>query len=187
MQMMSSLSNPIARVHDMDLYDIRYQLHQLTWYVKNQVLALHPLSGLTPGPGEMIDPHLGMSLPGNTVAKVCFLLEQVSWIVDERVSVQKEAGSHKSDYMAVYKSHFVNKMDISVFDSKPRKLPLAPKRLRISSYRCSLRSFHYVSHVRTVWGRFSRHHRPTGQARAGNASRTRISASPHSREQYPEI
>ena len=47
MQMMSSQSNPIAKVHAMDLFDIRYQLHQLTWYVKNQVPALRPLSGLS--------------------------------------------------------------------------------------------------------------------------------------------
>ena len=114
---MSSLSNPIAKVHVMDLFDIRYQLHQLTWYVKNQVPALRPLSGLSPGPGEMIDPHLGMSLPGNTVSKVCFLLEHLSWLVDKRVSVQKDAGSHKSDYLAVYRSHFANKMDISVFQT----------------------------------------------------------------------
>ena len=113
----------------MDLFDIRYQLHQLTWYVKNQVLALRPLSGLTPGPGEMIDPHLGMSLPGNTVSKVCFLLEHLSWLVDERVSVQRDAGSHKTDYLAVYRSHFANKMDTSVFaNPTPKKLPLAPRK-----------------------------------------------------------
>ena len=86
-QMMSSLSNPTARVHAMDLMDIRYQLHQLKMYVKNQVLALHPLSGLYPGPGEMMDPHLGMSLPGDKVSNICFLLENLSWLVDERVSV----------------------------------------------------------------------------------------------------
>merc|ERR1711895_7502 len=97
--------------------DIRYQLHQLTWYVKNQVPALRPLSGLSPRPGEMIDPHLDMSLPGNTVSKVCFLLEHLSWLVDERVSVHKDAGSHKSDDLAVYRSHFANKIDISVFQT----------------------------------------------------------------------
>ena len=188
MQMMSSLSNPIAKVHAMDLYDIRYQLHQLTWYVKNQVLALCPLSGLTPGPGEMIDPHLGMSLPGNTVSKVCFLLEHLSWLVDERVSVQRDAGSHKTDYLAVYRSHFANKMDTSVFsDPKPRKLPSAPRRFRISSYRSSLRSFCYVGHVKAVGGRFSRRHRPIRQARAGNASRTEASVSSNSGKQSPEI
>ena len=30
MQMMSSFSNPITKVNAMDLFDIRYQLHQLT-------------------------------------------------------------------------------------------------------------------------------------------------------------
>ena len=40
MQMMSSLSNPIAKVHAMDLFDIRYQLHQLTWYMKNHLGCL---------------------------------------------------------------------------------------------------------------------------------------------------
>ena len=107
--------------------------------------------------------------------------------MDERVSVQREAGSHKSDYMAVYKSHFVNKMDISVFDSKPRKLPPAPKRLRISSYRCSLRSLYYVGHVKAVRGGFSRCHRPIRQARAGSVSRTETAVSSYSREQSPKI
>ena len=187
MQMISSLSNPIAKVYAMDLFDIRYQLHQLTWYVKNQVPALCPLSGLTPGPGEMIDPHLGMSLPGNTVGNICFLLEQLSWIVGERAAVQREAGSHKTDYMAVYRSHFVNKMDISVFDSKPRKLPPAPKRSCVSSYRHSLGSLYHVGHVKAVRGRFSRRHRPIRQARVGSASRTEITVSSYSREQSPEI
>ena len=107
--------------------------------------------------------------------------------MDERVSVQKEAGSHKNDYLAVYRSHFANKMDISVFDSKPNKLPPAPMRFRISSYRCSLRSFRYVGHVKAVQGRFSRRHRPIGQARVGSASRTEIAVSSYSREQSPEI
>ena len=162
--------------------DIGYNLDQLTWYVKNQVPALRHLSGLAPGPGESIDHHLGMSLPGNTVGNICFLLEQLSWIVGERAAVQREAGSHKTDYMAVYRSHFVNKMDISVFDSKPRKLPPAPKRSRISSYRRSLRSLYHVGHVKAVWGRFSRRHRPFRQARVGSVSRTEIAVSCYSRD-----
>ena len=187
--MMSSLSNPIARVHAMDLMDIRYQLNQLKMYVKNQVPALHPLSGLSPGPGEMIDPHLGMSLPGDKVSNICFLLENLSWLVDERVSVQQSAGSHKSDYLAIYRSHFSHKMDISVFsDPKPKKLPQAPKRLRyISSYRSSLRSLRFVGHIRTARGRFSRCHRPIGQARTGDASRAETAASSYPREQFPQI
>ena len=120
-QMMSSLSNPIARVHAMDLMDIRYQLNQLIMYMKNQVPALHPLSGLLPGPGEMVDPHLGLSLPKDKVSNICYLLDHLSWVVDKRVSIQRSAGSHKSDYLAIYRSHFENKMDISVFsDSKPK-------------------------------------------------------------------
>ena len=188
MQMMSSQSNPIAKVHAMDLFDIRYQLHQLTWYVKNQVPALCPLSGLSPGPGEVIDLHLGLSLPGNTVSKVCFLLEHLSWLVDKRVSVQRDAGSHKTDYLAVYRSHFANKMDTSVFDNPtPRKFPLAPRKSQNSSYRTSLRSFRFVSHIKAAEGRFSRRHRPFRQARAGNASRTRTFVSYNSEKQSPEI
>ena len=82
--------------------------------MKSQVPALRPLSGLSLGPGEVVNPHLGLSLPGNTVSKVCFLLEHLSWLVDERVAVQRDAGSHNSDYLAVYRSHFANKMDTSV-------------------------------------------------------------------------
>ena len=74
MQLMRSLDDPVAKVHAMDLFDIWYNLNQLTWYVKSQVPALHHLSGLTPGPGKSIDHHLGMSLPGNTVGNICFLL-----------------------------------------------------------------------------------------------------------------
>ena len=184
---MRSLDDPRAKVHAMDLFDIWYNLNQLTWYVKSQVPALRHLSGLALGPGESIDHHLGMSLPGNTVGNICFLLEQLSWIVGERAAVQREAGSHKTDYMAVYRSHFVNKMDISVFDSKPRKLPPAPKRSRISSYRHSLRSLYYVGHVKAVRGRFSRCHRPIRQARAGSVSRTKAAAPSYSREQSPKI
>ena len=185
--MMDSLRDPVAKVHGMDLFDISFQLHQLKWYMKNQVPALHPLSGFAPGPGEVIDPHLGMSLPGNTVAKICFLLEQLSWVVDERVTVQREAGSHKSDYLAIYRTHFAHKIDISVFDSEPKKLPQAPKRLWVSSYRCSLRSFRYGGHVRAGRGRFSRRHRPSRLQRAGNASGTEAPVLTNSREQSPEI
>ena len=187
MQLMNSQSDPVAKVHAMDLFDIRYQLHQLTWYMKNQVPALRPLSGLSPGPGEVIDMHLGLSLPGNTVSRICHLLEHLSWLVDERVSVQKDAGSHKTDYLAVYRSHFANKMDISVFDSKPKKLPPAPKRSCISSYRCSLGSLYYVGHVKAVRGRISRCHRPIRRKRAGNAGRAETSASYCFRVQSPEI
>ena len=152
-------------------------------------MALRPLSGLFPGPGEMMDPHLGMSLPGDKVSNICFLLENLSWLVDERVSVQRSAGSHKSDYLAIYRSHFSNKMDISVFlDPKPKKLPLVPKRFQyISSYRSSLRSLHCVGHIRAARGRFSRRHRPIGQARIGNAPRAETAASSSPREQSPEI
>ena len=107
--------------------------------------------------------------------------------MDERVSVQREVGSHKSDYLAVYRSHFANKMDISVFDSESKKLPPAPKRLRVSSYRCSLRSFRYGGRVRAGRGRFSRRHRPSRLQRAGNASGTKTPVLTNSREQSPEI
>ena len=187
MQLMRSLDDPRAKVHAMDLFDIWYNLNQLTWYVKSQVPALRHLSGLAPGPGESIDHHLGMSLPGNTVGNICFLLEQLSWIVGERAAIQREAGSHKTDYMAVYRSHFAKKMDISVFDSQPKKLPPAPKRSHISSYRRSLGSLYYVGHVKAVWGRISRRHRPIRQARVGNVFRTETTVSSCSREKSPEI
>ena len=76
--MMSSLSHPIARVNVMDLMDIRYQLNQLCRYVKNQVPALCPISRLTPAPGKIVDPHLGMSLPVNKVSNICWLLDSLS-------------------------------------------------------------------------------------------------------------
>ena len=108
--------------------------------------------------------------------------------MDERAFVQRDAGSHASDYLAVYRSHFANKMDTSVFGNPaPRKLPSAPKRIRVSLYRCSLRSFNLVSHFKAAGGRFSRHHRPSRQVRAGNASRAGPSVSSNSWEQYPEI
>ena len=105
----------------------------------------------------------------------------------ERAPVQREAGSHKTDYMAVYRSHFAKRMDLSVFDSQPKRLPPAPKRLCISSYRRSLRSLYHVGHVKAVRGRFSRRHRPIRQAMVGSVSRTEIAVSSYSREQSPEI
>ena len=155
--------------------------------MKSQVPALRHLSRLTPGPGKSINHYLGMSLPGNTVGNICFLLEQLSWIVGERAAVQREAGSHKTDYMAVYRSHFAKKMDISVFDSQPKKLPPAPKRFRISSYRRSLGSLYYVGHVKAVRGRISRRHRPIRQKRAGNVGRADTTISFCFRVQSPEI
>ena len=62
-------------------------------------------------------------------------MDSFSWVVDERVHIQELAGLNESDYLEVYREHFRGRMDISVFDSPPSKLPLAPKRLRyISSY-----------------------------------------------------
>ena len=83
LKLMRNLKDQVARVHTMDLFDTKHQLHQLYWYVKNQVPALCPLSGLTPGLGEAADFHLGLSLPGTTVWKVCFLLEHLAWLVDQ--------------------------------------------------------------------------------------------------------
>ena len=47
----------------------------------------------------------------------------------ERATVQREAGSHKTDYMAVYRSHFVNKMVISVFTLSPESYLRLPRDL----------------------------------------------------------
>ena len=105
----------------------------------------------------------------------------------ERSTIQREAGSHKTDYMAVYRSHFAKRMDLSVFDSQPKRFLPAPKRLRVSSYRRSLGSLYHVGHVKAVRGRFSRRHRPIRQARVGSASGTEIAVSSYSREQSPEI
>ena len=63
-QLMNAQSYSVGKVHAMDLFDIRHQLDQLIWYMKSQVLALRPLSGLIPGLGEVVNPHLGLSLPG---------------------------------------------------------------------------------------------------------------------------
>ena len=128
-----------------------------------------------------------MSLPGNTVGNICFLLEQLSFIVGERAAVQREAGSHKTDYLAIYRSHFANRMDMSVFDPQPRRFPQAPKRLYVSSYRRSLGSLRYVNHVKAARGRISRRHRPIRRKRAGNAVRTETPASFCFRIQSPEI
>ena len=127
----------------------------------------------------MMDPLLGMSLPEDKVSNICFLLENLSWLVDERVTIQRNAGSNENDYLAIYRSHFQDKMDTSVFsDPTLRKLPQAPKWLRyISSYRSSLRSLHSVGHIRTARGRFSRCHRPKGQIRIGGVPKSELSAS----------
>ena len=101
--------------------------------------------------------------------------------------VQRDAGSHTSDYLAVYRSHFANKMDMSVFGNPtPRKLPKAPKRIRVSSYESSLRSFNLTGHFRVTGGRVSRRHKPLRQ-RANIASKAKSTASSSSRQQSPEI
>ena len=187
MQLMRSQSDPRAWAHLMDLFDIHYNLHQLCEYVKSQVPALRHLTRLAPGPGESVHHHLGMPLPGKTVSNICYLLEQLSWIVGERAAVQREAGSHKTDYLAIYRTHFAGRMDMSVFDPQPRRFPQAPKRLYVSSYRRSLGSLRYVSHVKAARGRISRRHRPIRRKRAGNAGRAETSASFCFRVQSPEI
>ena len=187
MQLMQSQTDPVARAHLMDLFDIHYHLHQLCEYVKNQVPALRHLPRLAPGPGESVHHHLGMSLPGPTVSNICYLLEQLSWIVGERAAVQREAGSHKTDYLAIYRSHFAGRMDLSVFDLPPRRFPKTPRRGYVSSYRRSLGSLRYVGHVRAVRGRIPRRYKLIQRKRVGNAVRTEISASHCFRLKSPEI
>ena len=82
---LSTLKNLVARVHCMDLFDIRFQLAQLCWYLKRSVPALKSLARLVPGPGERIDPSKPKWLSGNQVSHLCQLLESLSWVVDERV------------------------------------------------------------------------------------------------------
>ena len=187
MQLMRSQSDPRARAHLMDLFDIHYNLHQLCEYVKSQVPALRHLTRLAPGPGESVHHHLGMSLPGETVSNICFLLEQLSWIVGERAAVQREAGSHKTDYLAIYRSHFAGRMDLSVFDLPPRRFPKTPRKGYVSSYRRSLRSLRYVGHVRAVRGRIPRRYKLIQRKRVSNAVRTEISATHCFRLKSPAI
>ena len=177
MQLMQSQTDPVARAHLMDLFDIHYHLHQLCEYVKNRVPALQHLTRLTPGPGESVQHHRGMSLPGQTVGNICYLLEQLSWIVGERAAVQREAGSHKTDYLAIYRTHFAGRMDLAVFGPPPRRFSQTPRRRFVSSYRRSLGSLQYVGHVRAARGRTSRRYKLTQRKRAGNAAGTEVAAS----------
>ena len=177
MQLMRAQPNPVARAHLMDLFDIHYQLHQLCEYVKNSVPALRHLSRLTPGPNETALPHLGMALPGQKVSNICYLLDQLSWIVGERAAVQKAAGEHKSDYLAIYRTHFANKMDLSVFGPPLRKVPKTPRRKFVSSYRRSLGSLQYVGHVKAARGWNSRRYKLTQRKRAGGVVGTKVDAS----------
>ena len=59
------------------------------------------------------------------------------------------AGLNEDDYTHIYRLHFQDKMDVSIFpDPPPSKLPQAPRRLRyISSYRSSLRSLKSVGYI----------------------------------------
>ena len=177
MQLMRAQPNPVARAHLMDLFDIHYHLHQLCEYVKNSIPALRHLSRLTPGPNETALPHLGMALPGQKVSNICYLLDQLSWIVGERAAVQKAAGEHKSDYLAIYRTHFANKMDLSVFGSPLRKVPKTPRRKFVSSYRRSLGSLQYVGHVKAARGWNSRRYKLTQRKRAGGVVGTKVDAS----------
>ena len=107
--------------------------------------------------------------------------------MNERVTVQNEAGLDKSDYLAIYRTHFAHKIDISVFDPEPKKLHQGPKKIQISSYRCSLKSFRFGGRVKACRGRFSRRHRPNKLQRAGNASKTEAPVLTNPREQSPEV
>ena len=75
---LSTLNNPITKVHCMDLFDIRYQLAQLCWYLKNSVPALRSLARLVPGPGKRIDPTKPRWMSGQQVSNLCQLLDSLS-------------------------------------------------------------------------------------------------------------
>ena len=188
---LSTLKNPVAKVHCMDLFDIRFQLAQLCWDLKRSVPALKSLARLVPGPGERIDLSKKRFLNANQVTHLCQLMDSFSWVVDERVHIQELAGLNESDYLEVYREHFRGRMDISVFDSPPpSKLPPAPKRLRyISSYRRSLGSLKSVGYVvpRVGQGSISKRHRPTRQIRTRGVSETEPMSPSLLGDQYPEI
>ena len=112
-------------------------------------------------------------------------------MLDERVHIQERAGLNENDYTAVYREHFQNKMDISIFSNpSPRKLPQAPRRLHyISSYRSSLRSLKSVGYIlpRVGRGSISKHHRPNRQIRIRGAHKSGPSASSMPGDQSPKI
>ena len=188
---LSTLKNPVTKVHCMDLFDIRFQLAQLCWYLKRSVPALRPLARLVPGPGERIDPSKPRWLSGNQVSHLCQLLDSLSWVVDERVHIQELAGLNEFDYLGIYREHFCHKMDISIFDSPPpSKLPPAPRRLRyISSYRRSLGSLKSVGYVvpRVGQGSVSKRHRPKRQIRTRGVPETEPASPSLLGDQSPEI
>ena len=132
-----------------------------------------------------------MWLNGQKVSNLCWLLDSLSWVVDERVHIQELAGLNEDDYTHIYREHFQNKMDVSIFsDPPPSKLPQAPRRLRyISSYRSSLRSLKSVGYIspRVGRGRISKHNRHNRQIRIGGAPKSGPSASFMPGDRSPEI
>ena len=125
------------------------------------------------------------------MSNFCQLLNSLSWVVDERIHIQELAGLNEDDYTHMYRLHFQDKMDVSIFpDPPPSKLPQAPRRLRyISSYRSSLRSLKSVGYIVLQVGRgsISKHHRPNRHIRIRGAPETGPAASSVPGDQSPEI
>ena len=111
--------------------------------------------------------------------------------MDERVHIQELAELNEDDYNSIYRVHFQDKMDVSIFlGPPPSKLPQAPRRLRyISSYRSSLRSLKSVGYVvpRVGQGSISKRHRPKRQIRIRGASETGPAVSSVPGDQSSEI
>ena len=132
---------------------------------------------------------------GGQVSNLCQLLDSLSWVMDERIHVQELARINEDDYTKMYRLHFQDEMDVSIFpDSPPSKLPQAPKRkkmrnISISSYRSSLRSLRTLGNAFPQVGQGStfKRYRPKRQIRTRVAPRIGTVESQLSRDQSPEI
>ena len=71
----------------MDLFDLKHNFLRIYDNVKSSVPALRPLAGLVPGPNEQIPMYQVKFMPEEQVANFCFLLEDFSKMLTEKINV----------------------------------------------------------------------------------------------------
>ena len=99
------------------------------------------------------------------MANLCFLLEDFSKMINEKVNIQELAEISGRDYIGMYRLHLGDRMDSSILPGfQSSQLSRAPKRtlrtFKISSYRRSLGCIKFSSTKRVLLGRTVKHNRP---------------------------
>ena len=188
-----SFIHPLTKVHAMDLFDLKHNFLRIYDYVKSSVPALRPLARLVPGPNERIPMYQTKFMPDKQVANLCFLLENFSELLTEKINVQELAEISGEDYISMYRLHLGDRTDSSILlDFQSRKLPQAPKRIilrgtNISSYWRSLGSIKFFSTKKVQLGRTIKRNRPKKVIRIKGAPVFGRVVPKSTRDKSPEI